>query len=75
MTVLPPGREIVGPEKAPMEMALYGDAFVHISALPDVEHELKGMSPVGALVREQLYRALQPTVPACLAGPNAPDRP
>lgn len=54
-----------------MEMALYGDAYVHLSAVPDVERELKGMSPLGALVRQQLYRELHaPTIPDCLAGPT-----
>lgn len=75
MSTIPSGREIVSPDRAPMEMALYGDAYVHVSALPDVQRELKGMSPLGALVRQQLYRELQPAVPACLAGPHVPGRP
>lgn len=68
MSTLPPGREIVGPERAPMEMALYGDAYVHLSALPDLPPpELKGMSPIDAAL-QQLDRKRPPTIPACLAG-------
>ncbi|RSN26508.1 hypothetical protein DMC63_01345 [Streptomyces sp. WAC 05977] len=70
---LPPGRSLVGLDEMDLEMALYGDAYVHVS--PEVREELAGTSPLDALVRRQMARELDPPVaPACLAGPNAPGR-